>query len=56
MTVDRWHGEADPAVAVAHARALVERLPRVHPRILAGEGHFSLPINRMESILLSLTG
>ncbi len=56
MTVDLWHGEADPIVPVVHARALVERLPRVRPRILAEEGHFSLPINHMESILLSLTG
>ena len=56
MTVDLWHGEADPIVPVAHARALVERLPRVRQEILPDEGHFSLAINHMERILLALTG
>ncbi|MGB7930744.1 MAG: alpha/beta hydrolase [Gammaproteobacteria bacterium] len=56
LTVDLWHGEADPIVPVVHARALVKQLPRVRPVILPGEGHFSLPINHMESILLALTG
>jgi pimeloyl-ACP methyl ester carboxylesterase len=56
LTVDLWHGEADPIVPVVHARALMERLPRVRLAILPGEGHFSLPINHMESILLALTG
>lgn len=56
MVVDLWHGEADPVVPVSHAHALVERLPRIHPAILSGEGHFSLPINHMERILSVLTG
>jgi len=56
LTVDLWHGEADPIVPVAHAHALMKHLPRVRPVILAGEGHFSLPINHMGSILLALTG
>jgi pimeloyl-ACP methyl ester carboxylesterase len=56
LTVDLWHGEADPIVPVTHARALMKRLPQVRPVILPGEGHFSLPINHMGSILLALTG
>jgi pimeloyl-ACP methyl ester carboxylesterase len=56
LTVDLWHGEADPIVPVVQARTLVKRLPRVRSVILPGEGHFSLPINHMESILLALTG
>ena len=56
LTVNLWHGEADPIVPVVHARALVERLPQVRAVILPGEGHFSLPINHMESILRALTG
>jgi pimeloyl-ACP methyl ester carboxylesterase len=56
LSVDLWHGEADPIVPVAHARALMRQLPRVRPVILPGEGHFSLPINHMGSILLALTG
>jgi pimeloyl-ACP methyl ester carboxylesterase len=56
LTVNLWHGEADPVVPVAHARALMKQLPQVHPVILRDEGHFSLPINHMENILLALTG
>jgi pimeloyl-ACP methyl ester carboxylesterase len=56
LTVDLWHGEADPIVPVAHARTLMKQLPQVRPVILPGEGHFSLPINHMGSILLALTG
>jgi pimeloyl-ACP methyl ester carboxylesterase len=56
MTVDLWHGDADPVVPVVHARRLAERLPRLQPVILSGEGHFSLPINHMEGILSALTG
>jgi pimeloyl-ACP methyl ester carboxylesterase len=56
LGVDLWHGEADPIVPVAHARALMRQLPRVRPVILPGEGHFSLPINHMISILLALAG
>ena len=56
LTVDLWHGEADPIVPVVHARAMAKQLPRLRPVILPGEGHFSLPINHMESILLTLTG
>jgi len=55
LTVDLWHGEADPIVPVVHARTLAKQLPRVRPVILPGEGHFSLPINHMERILLALT-
>jgi pimeloyl-ACP methyl ester carboxylesterase len=56
LTIDLWHGEADPIVPVVHARTLVERLPQIRPVILPDEGHFSLPLNHMESILLALTG
>jgi pimeloyl-ACP methyl ester carboxylesterase len=55
LTVDLWHGEADPIVPVAHARSLMKQLPQVRPVILPGEGHFSLPINHMGSILTALT-
>jgi pimeloyl-ACP methyl ester carboxylesterase len=56
MPVELWHGDADPIIPVAHANALVKRLPRVRSAILAGEGHFSLPLDHMESILSALTG
>lgn len=56
LTVDLWHGGMDPVVPVGHARALLKQLPRARPVILPGEGHFSLPIDHMESILLALSG
>jgi pimeloyl-ACP methyl ester carboxylesterase len=56
LTVDLWHGEADPIVPVVHARTLAKQLPRVRPVILPGEGHFSLPIIHLERILPALTG
>jgi len=55
LDVDLWHGEADPVVPVTHARALIRRLRRVRAAILPGEGHFSLPVNHMDGILLVLT-
>ena len=46
-----WHGEQDRVVPVRHARALVARLPRAEPRLLAGEGHFSLPLHHARAML-----
>lgn len=54
IAVDLWHGEADPIVPVTHTRKLLGRLAHVRPVILPGEGHFSLPINHMGSILRAL--
>lgn len=45
-----WHGVADPVVPVAHAHALVSRLPHVHHHILPEEGHYSVPLNHMDAI------
>jgi len=56
MTVDLWHGDADPVVPAVHTRVLVERLPQPRPAILPDEGHFSLPINHMQQILSALAG
>ncbi len=56
MTVDLWHGDADPVVPAVHTRVLAERLPQPRSAILPGEGHFSLPINHMEHILSALAG
>jgi pimeloyl-ACP methyl ester carboxylesterase len=55
-TVDFWHGEADAIVPVAHAHALLGRLPHARCVILPGEGHFSLPIDHMDGILHTLVG
>ena len=56
VTVALWHGEVDPIVPVAHAYVLRGRLPHVRSMILPGEGHFSLPIDHMATILRALDG
>lgn len=49
-----WHGEADATVPVSHSRAVAALLPNAQLRILAGEGHFSLPIGQADTILADL--
>jgi pimeloyl-ACP methyl ester carboxylesterase len=49
--VDLWHGTADDTVPILHGRYLDERLPHCNLHTVDGEGHFSLPIDRMEQIL-----
>ena len=49
-----WHGIADPVVPVAHAHALIAKLPHTHHRVLPGEGHFSVPLNHMDAIFQML--
>lgn len=40
--VQWWHGERDPFVALADARALARRMPDCHLTVLVGQGHFFL--------------
>jgi len=54
LPIDLWHGEADGTVPVAHARWYAARLPNAHPHLLAGEGHFSLPLRHSRVILHTL--
>ena len=49
-----WHGDADLTVPVAHTYLVAEGMPRATVRIVAGEGHFSLPIEYADQILASL--
>jgi pimeloyl-ACP methyl ester carboxylesterase len=51
MPVQLWHGTADDTVPLLHGRTLAEDLPDCTIHILEDEGHFSLPVNRMEQIL-----
>ncbi|MDQ3632593.1 MAG: hypothetical protein M3417_15250, partial [Actinomycetota bacterium] len=37
-----WHGERDPFVSLAEARAVAARMPDCRFTVLAGEGHFFL--------------
>jgi fermentation-respiration switch protein FrsA (DUF1100 family) len=46
-----WHGDDDAAVPLAHARALVARLPNAELRVHEGEGHFSVSLLRVDELL-----
>ncbi|MGD2073646.1 MAG: alpha/beta hydrolase [Gammaproteobacteria bacterium] len=49
--VHLWHGDADIIVPPLHARYLDASLPRSQLALVAGEGHFSLPIKHRLEIL-----
>jgi pimeloyl-ACP methyl ester carboxylesterase len=51
LPVQLWHGTADEIVPLLHALTLAERLPNCTTHFLEGEGHFSLPIEKMSEIL-----
>lgn len=46
-----WHGEQDTTVPVAMGRWYEREVPGCRARYFADEGHFSLPVNRMDEIL-----
>jgi pimeloyl-ACP methyl ester carboxylesterase len=54
IAVDLWHGRLDATVPVVMGENLARSLPGCRSRFLPGEGHFSLPLNRMEEILRTL--
>jgi pimeloyl-ACP methyl ester carboxylesterase len=49
-----WHGERDRIVPVAFARYVAERLPRCRARFYPEEGHFSLAVDRVATLLAEL--
>jgi len=53
--VDLWHGEADGIIPAWLARQLAEQLPTVTTRILPGEGHYSLPLRYLGTILCEVS-
>lgn len=54
LPVTLWHGEADTTVPAALGRHLAAAIPGCRSRFHPQEGHFSLPIRRMEEILATL--
>ncbi len=48
-----WQGDADTMVPLAHARALVERVPNATLTVFPGEGHLA-PITHVDEILDAL--
>lgn len=51
-----WHGEQDTTVPVAMGRRLAAAIPGCRARFYPDEGHFSLPVRRMDEILSTLLG
>ncbi|MBZ0154746.1 MAG: alpha/beta hydrolase [Alphaproteobacteria bacterium] len=56
MQVHLWHGERDTTVTPSMGRYQAYLLPRCRATFYPGEGHYSLPVNRMEEIVGELTG
>jgi pimeloyl-ACP methyl ester carboxylesterase len=50
-----WHGEVDSTVPVSMGRKLASEVPGCRAMFLPDEGHFSLPVNRIEEILRTLS-
>lgn len=49
-----WHGELDDTVPPAMGRYQAAAIPRCQAHFYPHDGHFSLPVNRMEEILGTL--
>ena len=54
--VELWHGECDTTVPAAFGRAIAAAVPDCRARFFPEEGHFSLPVNRMDEILATVKG
>jgi pimeloyl-ACP methyl ester carboxylesterase len=52
--VSIWCGDQDRIVPASHSQYLHDHIPHSCLRQLPGEGHFSLPINHIQTILASL--
>ena len=46
-----WHGDRDRVVPFRHSERLAERLANAELVAMPGEGHFSLPLQHMQSLL-----
>ncbi len=49
-----WHGEMDTTVPLPMGKRLAAAIPGCRARFYADEGHFSLPVRRMDEILSAL--
>jgi len=49
--IDLWHGDADGIIPIWLARRLATQLPTATTRFLPGEGHYSLPLGHLDTIL-----
>lgn len=51
-----WHAEQDTTVPLSMGKRLAATIPGCRARYYADEGHFSLPVRRMEEMLAALVG
>ena len=51
VPVRLWHGDRDRVVPIGHSERLAERLANADLEAMPGEGHFSLPLLHMQSLL-----
>lgn len=49
-----WHGDRDSVVPHKHSEWLAQQVPAARLRIIAGEGHFSLPVRYATDIVQTL--
>ena len=49
-----WHGDRDSVVPHRHSEWLAKQVPAARLRIIAGEGHFSLPVHYATDIVQAL--
>lgn len=49
-----WHGDRDSVVPHRHSEWLAQQVPAARLRIVAGEGHFSLPVRYAADIVQTL--
>ena len=54
LPVDLWHGDADRNAPLQMGGYLAEQLPNSYLHILRGEGHFSVVVRHIETILQTL--
>jgi pimeloyl-ACP methyl ester carboxylesterase len=54
LPVDLWHGDADRNAPLAMGGYMAEQLPNSYLHILPGEGHFSVPVRHISTILQNL--
>lgn len=54
LPIDLWHGDADRNAPLAMGGYMAEQLPNSYLHILPGEGHFSVVVRHMTTVLQTL--
>lgn len=51
MPIRLWHGELDTIVPNSHSSKIAKKIPHAELTLMKGEGHYSLPIMRLNLIM-----